>query len=468
MVFTLPIVLGLYEVLYRRSGLRGVLVRLLPFVVIALIVSPLWLYYKPHPLYYNYIDFPPRAGWYSFFSVVGATGWYLKGLLLGWGIPVVLHEAVERILSFPHWRFLLWGLIDLGILTAVVWASLRKRWAGLGILFLFATMIPFLSTAWNGVDEYLSWTHLYVPLVGLALLFGGLADRVWFSPRRGLRTGLIGFLCLLVLYFGVQQARINVASRSAIGHWGRVLRLNPTSEIASVELGKAYLRQGEPSEALRFLFSPVIRNIQPSCLVMSCYYCAQGDYLASAVHLQKSIQTKPGLQYQDYEPTAAELFYAAGAPDYVEDSLKWTLMANPYNVAAIERVVEVLLLKGYVPAAERLIERTLELAPFYSSTQQMQRVLETYQGSLAISNVPQVIHPPSPDWLRYVTQGVSNPRLRQQIVQLSEQFRTDPVIQMEAGICLVRDGQPDRALSKLESVAQVLSSCGHAWAMKCW
>jgi tetratricopeptide (TPR) repeat protein len=201
---------------------------------------------------------------------------------------------------------------------------------------------------------------------------------------------------------------------------------------------------------------------------MSRYYCAQGDYLAAAVHLQKSIQTESGLQYQDYEPAAAELFYAAGAPDYVEDSLKWTLMANPYNLAAIEWAVKVLLLKGYVPAAERLIEWARGLAPFYPSTQRMQRVLETYQGSLATSNVSQVIHPPSPDWLRYVTRGVSNPRFWQQIVQLSERFRTDPVIQMEAGICLVKDGQPDRALSKLESVAQVLSSCGHAWAMKCW
>jgi hypothetical protein len=154
---TLPIVLGAYEGLYRRSGLRTVLIRLLPFVAIPVLLSPFWLFCKPHPLHYKYIEFPAGAGWNSFLSVVGATDWYARGLMLGWGIPVVLHEVVERIFGFIHWRFLLWGVIDLAILIGAVWAACRKRWTGLAVVLLFSAMLPFASTAWTGVEDYVSW-----------------------------------------------------------------------------------------------------------------------------------------------------------------------------------------------------------------------------------------------------------------------------------------------------------------------
>ncbi len=467
-VFTLPIVLGAYEVLYRRSGFRTVLARLLPFTAFPLLLSPLWLFYKPHPLYYKYIDFPPRAGWYSFFSVVGATGWYAKGLLFGWNIPVVLHEVVERILNFPHWRFLIWGLINLGVLMAGGWALRGKRWAGLGILFLFGAMIPFASTAWNRVDEYISWTYLYAPSVGLALLLGGLADQLWSSARRGLRTGVLTFLCLLVLYYGVQQARINVTSRSAVDYWGRVLRFNPSSEIASVELGKAYLKLGKEAQAFRFLFSPVTKQIQGSCLVMSRYYCAQGDYLAAAIHLGMTGQQETGLQFQDPKMARAELFYAAGALDYAESALGGILMRNPYNITAMEQLAEIWLLRGYIAATGRLTERTLEIAPSHRKTVQMRRMLEAQRSAAITSRTPQVVHPPTPGWLRYATGGPREAQLRQAIVRSSERYHSDPLIQMEAGICLVKSGQPGRALSKLEFATESLSSYAYAWAMKCW
>jgi len=466
-VFTLPVVLGAYELLYRRSRLRAVVMRLLPFVGISLIVSPLWWFYKPHPLYYKYVELPPKAGWYSFFSVVGATGYYAKGLLLGLDIPVVLHEAIDRIFRFTHPRFLSWGAIDLGVLLAAGWALRRGIWAAVGVMLIFGSMLPFASTAWNGVEDYISWAYLYFPTAGLAILAGGAADVLTSSPRRYLRVVASAAFCLIVLYYGVQQAKINFAFRSAVSYWRRVLRLNPKSQIASLELGKAYLRRGDERRALALLFSPVTKQLQASCLTMSRYYCARGDYLAAAIHLRMTGQEKAGLQFQSSEMAAAEIFYAAGALDYAEAALGRVLMANPYSLAAVERLVEIWLLKGYVAAASRLIERASKLAPSDPEVAQMRRALEAYK-SLAISGVPYVVHPPEPSWLRYAVQGKRAPGLREEIVRLSERHRNDPVIQMEAGICLVIDGRPDRALPKLDFATKSLPLFAYAWAVKCW
>jgi tetratricopeptide (TPR) repeat protein len=467
-VFTLPIMLLAYEVLYRRSGARTVLMRLLPYAGFILILSPFWLFYKPHPLHYMYIDFPAGTLWNSFFSVVGTTGWYLRGLLLGWDIPVVFHEVVERIYGITHWKFLLWGMVDLGILIGAGWALLRKRWAGLGVVLGFGAMLPFASTAWNGVEDYVSWAYLYVPSVGLALLVGGLADWLWPSSWRSLQAGMLGVLCLVVLFYGTQQVRLNIASRSAEGYWRRVLGLNPSSETASVELGKAYLDQGETAQAFRFLFSPAVKQIQTSCLAMSRYYCVQGELLAAAIHLGMVGREKTGLRFQGYEMRAADLFYAVGAPDYAEEALGRTLMADPYNLAAMERMAQVLALKGYVPAAERLMARALEIAPSHPGGGRMRTMLEGLQNASEISESPRMVHPPEPGWLRYVIQGMRDPRLRETIIQSSEHHRNDPVIQMEAGVCLVKAGQKTRALSKLDFAVQALSSCAYPWAMKCW
>ncbi|MCK5526768.1 MAG: tetratricopeptide repeat protein, partial [Candidatus Latescibacteria bacterium] len=462
-MFTLPLVLAAYELLYRRTKARTVLGRLLPFAILPLLFSPLWLWVKPHPLHYKYIQFPAGTGWDSFFSVIGATGWYAKGLLLGWKLPLPLGEVVEQIYRFPHWKMLLWSAIHLILLGASGWAVFRKYWAGLGILLLFATMLPFASTSLNGVEDYVSWVYLYFPLTGLAFFVGAWADTLWPSGWRSTRGAVWAVLCLAVLFYGVQQARLNVASRSGVGYWERVLRINPNSEIASLELGRAHLKRGEIDEALEHLFSPGITQLPPSCSAMSRYYTDQGDPVAAAMHLQMVGRSGDGLQFQKYEMRAAPLFCLAGAPDYAEEALGRTLMANPYNLAGLEQLARIFALKGYVPAAKRLLLRAQEIAPSHSATvSRMRNLLET------ISDTSEVVHPPDPSWLRYVTQAIKDPKIRKPIIQAAQHHPDDPIIQMEAGICLVKDGQLDRALPKFDSAVRSLSSCAYAWALKCW
>jgi Flp pilus assembly protein TadD len=467
-VFTLPLVLATYELLYRRTKARALLERLLPFIILPLLLSPLWWWYKPHPLYFKTTEFPPGAGWYSFFSVVGATGWYLKGLLLGWNLPVALHESVERILRLMHLRFLIWGLIDLGMLIGAGWALRRKRWAGLGVVLIFAGMLPFASSLWNGVEAWASWSYLYVPVAGFAMLVGSLADGLCSLLRRNGRAAGLTLLGLLGLYYGIGQTRLNLASRSAVDYWERVLRINPESEMASLRLGKAHLKRGEIGDALDVLFSPAVAQIQNASLEMSRYYSAQGDNQAAVIHLMMAAREETGLQFQHYEQAAAEVLYNAGAPEYAQEALGRSLMANPTNLSAMEQLARIWVRKGHVAAAERLAKRAREIAPSHPEVDRMWERIENARTASATSKTPEVIHPPDPHWLRYVTESTRTPRLRQEIVKISERYPNDPVIQMEAGICLVQDGRPDHALPKLTFATKALSSYSHAWAMKCW
>ncbi|MFH1007201.1 MAG: tetratricopeptide repeat protein [Candidatus Latescibacterota bacterium] len=467
-LFTLPLALGAYEHLYRRMKVRALLGRLLPFLLLPLLLSPLWWGYKPHPLYFKATEYPPGAGWYSFFSTVGATGWYLAGLLFGWNLPVVLHEVAGRILRLMHGRFLIWGLVDLGVLICALWALRRKRSYGLGVVLIFSGMLPFASSLWNGVEAWASWEYLYFPLAGLAFLLGAFADGIQSLFRRKGRSIGLALFGVLALYYAIGQTRLNHNARSPVGYWERALAINPKSEIASLKLGEAHLQRGEVEEALRLLFSPVVTQIQDASLDMSRHYSAQGDHLAAAIHLMMGAREETGLQFQRYEQAAAEVLYNAGALEYAQEALGRSRMANPYSLSVMEQLARIWVRKGYLASAQRLAERAQEIVPSRPEGKRMRARIERARRASETSEIPQVIHPPDPNWLRYVTETTRQPGLRQEILQVSERHPNDPVIQMEAGICLVQDGRPDRALPKLTFATQSLSSYSQAWAMKCW
>lgn len=466
---SLPIVLVAYEALYRRAPVAAMLRRAAPFALLLLCGVPFWWFYRPHPLYYKYPQFPPGTGYNSFLTVVGSTGRYLSGLLAGAGIPLVLEEVVVKIMRPGHWRFLLWGGFDLLALALAGWAVLRKRWAGLGVILLVFSLVPFATTAWNRVQDYVSWVYLYAGLVGMALLIGGLLDGLWPSDwrRRDLRTALAALLCLMTVYFGVGQLRLNLAFRSPEAYWLGVMRLDRDSARASFNLGRAYLERGQAADGFRLLFSPAIEDLGPSCMEASRYYCDQGDYLPAAVHLRSVGDSEEGLLFQRHTAPSAALFSAVGAPDYAESALGSALMADPFNARTMGDLAQIWLLKGYVCAAEGFVNRILELSPRDGRARVLKAKIDASRHAARQAQTTPVV-PPSPAWLRYAVEGKQDDQIGLAILRTGEKHPEDPVIQMAAATYLIRHGRLQPAKEKMDRVVQSLASFAPAWARKCW
>ncbi len=459
----LPLFILAYEGLYRRKGLRAAFVRSLFFAGVLLVMAPFWLYWKPHPLLYRYPEFSEGAGWNSFISMVGASGLYFRGLLWGGGVPVVLHEAAEQIFRTLHWKFLLWGVADLFLLSLALWSLRRKIWAGLGVILIFCGMLPFASTSWNGVEAYLAWPYLYLPAVGLALTIGGLTELLLKAKKRVVRIAVVVAGCVLIAGYGIHQSRLNGVSRSELSYWEYAYRLKPTQR-ASLELGKAHLRQGDEEKALAFLFSPYVEELKRPSRQMSRFYSEQGDLTAAAVHLYVSAGEDVGLQFQDYEMAQAIAFQKAGAPDYSEDALARVLTGNPFNAEAVVLLAEVWTAKKYMNAAQMLLTKALKIAPSHPKLLRAVREL----NAQAQVDPPCVIHPPAPSWLRYALQNGRDEPVRREIVRASDRHPADPVLQLEAGICLMGKGKADSVLAKMDFASGKLSSCAYIWATKCW
>jgi tetratricopeptide (TPR) repeat protein len=388
---------------------------------------------------------------------------YLKGLLWGGGVPLVLYEVVERIFGVLHWKFLVWGGIDLILVGAAIWAVRKGYWAGLGVLWVFCGMLPFASTAWNGIEAYVSWEYLYVPLVGVAWVIGGLAEGCWKVGRRRIRIGVVVAGCVLAMYYGYSQMVLKKVSMSEASYWRHVYELAP-NERASVALGKAYLEEGDEEKALAFLFSPYVKQLKTPCCEMSRYYSDRGDLVAAAVHLNLSVGEDVGMQFQVYEMARAIWCYKAGALDYAEAPLGRVRMANAWNTDATVLLTKVWTVKNYARAARRSLSEALRIAP---SDPELLRAVHWVEEH-ACTDTFRVLRPPRPSWLRYALQRIREGPVPGEIVQARARHPKDPVLQMEAGACLIREGEVDSALAKLDFAAQRLSSCAYVWATRSW
>lgn len=464
-LFTLPLLLAAYEVLYRRAGLRRLAARLGAFAIIALALSPIWLYLRPHPLHYTYTEFPPGTTWFSLFSVIGATEWYARGLFLGWDIPLVLHEVVQQIYTLSDGRLLFWGGLNLAAFVSACVLLRRRHWSALGIVVLFSTMLPYASTTWNSVTEYVSWQYLYYSLGGMALFLGGVTNGL-HARKRAVACSIWSVLWIALLFFAWRQVSLNEVFRSPMQYWTYVKTLNPNSEKASVELGKIYLDQQDIEKARPLLFSPAVKHLYASSTALCRYFTTQGEYLPAAIHLRMAIRRGSGLQFGHSEPLAAELMYAVGAHDHAEAALAKVLTANPYDTAAMLRLASIWTLKGYVRAAAKMLNRVRQLVPETEELRRMRAGLAARRSQPGQVDAP--IEPPPPSWLRYATQGLYDSRIRAEIIQYSESEPDDPVIQMEAATSLVKTGRHASALERLRTVTQILPNSATAWATHCW
>ena len=452
----LGLLLVSYEMLYRRSGLKRAVVRLLPFALIPAILLPVWLRHTPHPLHYKPVAVFKGSLWHGLFSVTGAAKQYAGGLFLTRGIPVVLHETVRQIRRWSDPEFLIWAAVNLVAIVAGTVALLKKRWWGLGILLLYVAMIPFASVAYNRVVDYVSWSYLYLPVAGLAIGVAALYERASsFSRRR--RTGplrrvatlstAVGFSCLL-LFLGWRTVQLNLHGKSPLSHWKYALGLNEESQTALYETGKAYLAKGQLPLALHHLFAPMVKDTKYPCLAMARHYCQQGNPLASAIHLRfGSIEQSTGLLLEDNCEIAAELMLLTGALDHAEENYGKVLMVNPYHVEAMLGLAQTWFLKGLVAEAHRMLARARALTPKDPRISELSEAFREREAIQRKNPRPFSITPPHPDLLRYALTQVRTPSLRQEIVALSDAADpNDAVIQLEALICLLEDKRNEEAV----------------------
>ncbi|GEM_PF-1349037 len=467
--YAVVLFLLVYELVYRRSGWKRTVMRLLPFALLPIVFAPYLFMASPHPLHFKYVQMHKKSFWHGWFSITGASGLFADGLLLARKIPAVLHETVKQVYSWTNGTFLFWLLIDVILLGVGFWSVWRKRWFGFGILLLFFGMIPYATVAINRVVDYVSWIYLYFSVVGIAMLVGAIIETSLRASSRYWKIGISALVMMILMFWGIRTMQLNRLTRSPLTFWNYVYDLNNNSQTALNEVGKAYLEQNALPIGAHFLFAPMIKDVKESCLTMARYYRKKGEYLASAIHLRYgSGKESTGVVLEKQSLIAADLLIDAGAPDHAEENLGKVLMVNPFNTAAMCGLAHVWFLKGFVSEAERMIERVRTIAPTDENADRVEMIFRKMKRGWEEEEKELTVKPPSPDWLKYVLDQERSTALRRDIIDLS--YRADPndvIIQLEAMISLIENEDYKEAANKVEVVARCLNGNSYACAVAC-
>jgi len=442
-VATLPVVVLLYEWLHGGRPARSVAGRVAPCVVLTGAAFALWHVLKPHPLLYSYAA-STGGEWPSFYSIVGASRFYALGLLWGYRVPVVLHDLVPKLYTWRSVTFLLSAVALLGLFVLAV-RRLRRGdgLLGLGLLLAVLGVAPFATTAWNPVEAYVSWTYLYLPLAGLALIVGAIADRIPDSRQRRRQAIVFVALAAVLGLNGATLYRINRLASSPTAYWRYVLSLAPHSPTAQLALGTAYLAEGNTRAALEYLFTPDTTRLGKRCRLMSAHYLERGEVWPASIHAI----------FSNDDRAQSAVFDATEIPDHAEAFLGESLARNPYDTQAMVHLAAILTAKGYLPGARRWLERALEIDPSCAEARALLHRLEDRGAA------PGKVTPPDPEWARFLIAREPSERLCVEMARRSEAFRDDPVLAMHAGACMAAGGDMKGGLRKFAHVHERLPSC---------
>lgn len=467
--FVLGLILAAYEFFFRRNGWKQAVLRLIPFLLIPLLLSPIWLNRSPHPLHFKYVEIYEGSFWHGLFSFIGTTGNYLMGFLLGRGLLDILHETTEQIYSPFNAKFLLWAGFDFALAGYAVWLLVKKRWwAAFGVVVIFLSMTPYASVAFNRVVEYVSWKYLYFPLAGFALLAAGIYECVTRIERRIVRRTLQAVCICLVVFWGIRTIQINRLGNSPIDYWLAVIEPDPPCQTGLYELGKAYLLEGQIRHAIHYFFAPMVKDVKNPCLAMARYYCRHNEPLASAIHLRYgSGKEKTGMVLEPSSQVGSELLMTAGALDHAEENLGKILMVNPCDALAMGRLAQVWFYKGFAGEAYRMLERVRGIDPASEDANRLEKKFHSLERDIEENPDTLKMNPPSPDWLNYVLTQDRSPALRREIIELSDRLADDPIIQLEATISLLEEEKFQNLAAKVEPFVKVLTNFSYAMAVAC-
>ena len=459
-LFALPVLLLSYDLLYERTRVTRVLARVVPFAAVLGLAVFCATAFSPHPLHYVH---PPRPAaspawfWTHTFAVGGIR--QLVGLLSGSALAapvgVISGEWTAGMVLFT-------GAVLLALAAGVV-AFRKRQWFVVGLFLL-------VLGAGSGLNvEATLWQPGALVLAGFALLAGAALELLLSIPSRLWRIGLSCAAAGVIVLCGWTLCVTNLHTVTPVEYWSWVLEQQPGRTDARVHLGEAYLARDDEENARRWLFSPELTKLRPSCLAMARYYSRKGLPLAAIVHLRMAQREDDyGLQYQQTPMIEAEIMFSVKAYDFAEHWVGYVLMANRWNTDALKLLAEVMAVKGYVPAAVNLLEEVADIRPDdEDNAKRLAQLVDRLYNPKQDERTDRK-KPPEPDWLRYATTGTRSRLMQKSVVHLPDNLPSDPVIRLFAGICLSEGGDDTRALREIDRAVTRLPAYAYAWASKCW
>jgi hypothetical protein len=185
----------------------------------------------------------------AFLTAVWTFTFYIRKFLWPENISPIYSLPEPISLSNPEY------LLAAGIFAALIFCTIlfrRNKWLVFAAVFYVASIILLIRFNTASVFTAVQDRFMYLPSLGVCLLFGYVADDVLESWRKNKIAFRLGVVYISLMFLSLSWAatqRVETWNNN-LTFWNHVIKNNPTIDFAYYNRGKAYEKQGLVPEAL--------------------------------------------------------------------------------------------------------------------------------------------------------------------------------------------------------------------------
>jgi tetratricopeptide (TPR) repeat protein len=380
-VFTLPLMIALYEVIFFRDSLKKRLLYLFPFLATMLII-PL-TYAKRYAAGGGLAGAMSQATWLEggvsrsdyFLTQLSVIVSYIKLIFIPVGQTVDHDHPVYRSFFEPAVLVSLLLLLCLfAIGVYVLRRSLKGEAAGrllaFGIFWFFVAIS--VESSVLPIGEIMVEYRVYLPSAGMfmaaAVLVFSLLGRI---SIRWANAALLAMTCILILMFaGVTHAR-NEVWESKKSLWSDAVRKSPLRPRGYINLGTASLDEKRYDEAIRYL-ETALRLKEPysekhpkndAHYNLGLAYYAKDMLREAIIHYEAAIKMAPFDEEARYNLAIA--YNDAGMKGRAIEQYLEALKIKPSSTKIRYNLALTYLTQGRMEQARRELEEVLRREPWH-------------------------------------------------------------------------------------------------------
>ncbi len=267
------------------------------------------------------------------------------------------------------------GLVGMLLLISIVvlWQGRTRRYLITGWFWFLIAAAPgilILSASGRPVEDH----HLYIPLVGIFILFSFGLSSLLSVRRYGRYLFMVSGLTVLVVLFPLAYAQV--------GHWensitifSHAIAIDPDNRKAHVNLGDAYMQKDEIDRALHH-YREFLRISPESALghtKLANALAAAGRTEAAVRHFSEALDLAP-----DYVPAYhgwADLLAEAGDTDGAITLYRRALAIDPRLFQTLNNLALALYERGDYREALACLDRAVRINPHYRTAVINRRII---------------------------------------------------------------------------------------------
>lgn len=350
MAYSLPVVLLFCDWLYGRKFSGKMFLDKVPHFLIVLTIS--LFTFTSNATTINY-----RPG-----EVLLIWIWNFCFYLHKFFLPLDLNPiyALPEPISLFNFSYAL-ALVTLSVLLWALWRYRNNRWLIIAV-FLYAVPISFIviRSAWDfGNRTVAADRFMYLPSLGICLLFGFLADHFLRKTKQPGVAAVAGLFLLLILKTTAQSD----VWQDGLSLWNTVLKNNPKLINAYLGRAVAYGKQGNLELAMADYTKAIA--VDPAnadgYLFRGIAYEDQENWPMAIADYQKAIELNP--KKTDVYFYLAQIYDTLGEDDQAFANYTKVIEIDPQYAKAYNNRGYIYLLRGQYDLALPDFETALKIDP---------------------------------------------------------------------------------------------------------